>query len=26
MPAPKNMEIPPHKYLSDTHLLIGEDK
>jgi len=26
MPAPKNMEIPPHKYLSDKRLLIGEDK
>lgn len=26
VPAPKNMEIPPHKYLSDTRLLIGEDK
>lgn len=26
MPAPKNMEIPPHKYLSDTRLLIGDDK
>ena len=26
VPAPKNMEIPPHKYLSDTVLLIGEDK
>ncbi|MFN4236584.1 MAG: ubiquinol-cytochrome c reductase iron-sulfur subunit [Vogesella sp.] len=26
VPAPSNMEIPPHKYLSDTVLLIGEDK
>lgn len=26
MPAPKNMEIPPHKYLSDKRLLIGDDK
>ena len=26
VPAPKNLEIPPHKYLSDTVLLIGEDK
>lgn len=26
VPAPKNMEIPPHKYLSDTMLLIGDDK
>ncbi|KMN81749.1 ubiquinol-cytochrome c reductase iron-sulfur subunit [Chromobacterium alkanivorans] len=26
VPAPKNLEIPPHKYLSDTRLLIGEDK
>ncbi len=24
-PAPKNLEIPPHKYLSDTVLLIGDD-
>jgi len=24
-PAPDNLEIPPHKYLSDTRLLIGED-
>lgn len=23
-PAPKNLDIPPHKYLSDTRLLIGE--
>ncbi|QEL54089.1 ubiquinol-cytochrome c reductase iron-sulfur subunit [Chromobacterium paludis] len=26
VPAPKNLEIPPHKYLSDTRLLIGDDK
>lgn len=26
VPAPSNMEIPPHKYLSDTRLLIGDDK
>lgn len=25
VPAPTNMEIPPHKYLGDTMLLIGED-
>ena len=25
-PAPDNLEIPPHKYLSDTRLLIGDDK
>lgn len=25
MPAPTNLEIPPHKYLSDTTLLVGED-
>ena len=24
-PAPTNLEIPPHKYLSDGRLLIGED-
>jgi ubiquinol-cytochrome c reductase iron-sulfur subunit len=24
-PAPKNLEIPPHKYLSDTVLLVGDD-
>lgn len=24
-PAPKNLEVPPHKYLSDTVLLIGDD-
>ena len=25
-PAPDNLEVPPHIYLSDTTLLIGEDK
>ena len=25
-PAPVNLEVPPHTYLSDTKLLIGEDK
>jgi ubiquinol-cytochrome c reductase iron-sulfur subunit len=25
-PAPTNLYIPPHKYLSDTRLLIGEDQ
>jgi ubiquinol-cytochrome c reductase iron-sulfur subunit len=24
-PAPDNLEVPPHKYVSDTRLLIGED-
>lgn len=24
-PAPDNLEVPPHKYLSDAKLLIGED-
>ena len=24
-PAPDNLPVPPHKYLSDTRLLIGED-
>lgn len=26
MPAPDNLEVPPHYYLSDTRILIGEDK
>jgi len=26
MPAPDNLEVPPHMYLSDTKLLIGDDK
>lgn len=25
-PAPDNLEVPPHMYLSETKLLIGEDK
>jgi ubiquinol-cytochrome c reductase iron-sulfur subunit len=25
-PAPDNLEVPPHKYLSDSSVLIGEDK
>ncbi|MCS6764714.1 MAG: ubiquinol-cytochrome c reductase iron-sulfur subunit [Candidatus Protistobacter heckmanni] len=25
-PAPDNLEVPPYQYLSDTRLLIGEDK
>ncbi len=25
VPAPKNLVVPPHKYLSDTLILIGED-
>jgi ubiquinol-cytochrome c reductase iron-sulfur subunit len=25
-PAPDNLEVPPHTYLSDTRLIIGEDK
>lgn len=25
-PAPDNLPVPPHQYLSDTRLLIGEDK
>ncbi|CAN7248231.1 ubiquinol-cytochrome c reductase iron-sulfur subunit [Acidovorax sp. LjRoot129] len=25
-PAPDNLEVPPHMYLSDTRLVIGEDK
>jgi ubiquinol-cytochrome c reductase iron-sulfur subunit len=24
-PAPDNLEVPPHKFLSDTRILIGED-
>jgi ubiquinol-cytochrome c reductase iron-sulfur subunit len=24
-PAPSNLEIPPHKWLSDSRILIGED-
>lgn len=26
VPAPDNLEVPPHMYLSDTRLIIGEDK
>ena len=26
MPAPDNLEVPPHMYLSDTRLLVGEDQ
>lgn len=26
VPAPKNLEVPPHMYLSDTELLIGSDE
>lgn len=25
-PAPDNLEVPPHMYLADTRILIGEDK
>jgi ubiquinol-cytochrome c reductase iron-sulfur subunit len=25
-PAPTNLEVPPHRYLSDSRLLIGEEK
>ncbi len=25
-PAPDNLEVPPHRYLSDTRILVGEDK
>jgi ubiquinol-cytochrome c reductase iron-sulfur subunit len=25
-PAPSNLEVPPHQYLSDARLLIGEDR
>ncbi len=25
-PAPDNLEVPPHRYLADNRLLIGEDK
>ena len=25
-PAPTNLEVPPHQYLSDTRLIIGEDE
>lgn len=26
VPAPSNLEIPPHKYLTETRLLVGDDK
>jgi ubiquinol-cytochrome c reductase iron-sulfur subunit len=26
MPAPTNLEVPPHQYLADSRLLIGDDK
>ena len=26
VPAPDNLEVPPHTFLTDTSLLIGEDK
>ncbi|OGI45296.1 MAG: ubiquinol-cytochrome c reductase iron-sulfur subunit [Candidatus Muproteobacteria bacterium RIFCSPHIGHO2_01_FULL_65_16] len=26
VPAPRNLVVPPHMYLSDTRILIGEDK
>jgi len=26
VPAPTNLEVPPHKYLAETRLLIGDDK
>jgi ubiquinol-cytochrome c reductase iron-sulfur subunit len=25
-PAPDNLQVPPHMYLSDTKILVGEDK
>ena len=25
-PAPTNLEIPPHKYLSDARIVVGEDQ
>jgi ubiquinol-cytochrome c reductase iron-sulfur subunit len=25
-PAPDNLEVPPHMYVSDTTVVIGEDK
>jgi ubiquinol-cytochrome c reductase iron-sulfur subunit len=25
-PAPDNLEVPPHMYLSDTRIIVGEDK
>jgi ubiquinol-cytochrome c reductase iron-sulfur subunit len=26
VPAPKNLEVPPYKYLSETRILVGEDQ
>ncbi len=26
VPAPMNMQVPPHYYMSDTRILVGEDK
>jgi ubiquinol-cytochrome c reductase iron-sulfur subunit len=26
MPAPTNLPVPPHQYISDTRLLIGADE
>ncbi len=26
MPAPKNLEVPPYKYLTETQIVIGEDQ
>ncbi len=26
VPAPTNLEVPPHKYLSDTRILVGADE
>ena len=26
VPAPTNLEVPPHQYLSDTRIVIGEDE
>ncbi|MBP7441830.1 MAG: ubiquinol-cytochrome c reductase iron-sulfur subunit, partial [Thauera sp.] len=25
MPAPDNLEVPPHQYLADTTILVGDD-
>jgi len=26
MPAPKNLEVPPYKFLTETQVVIGEDQ
>jgi ubiquinol-cytochrome c reductase iron-sulfur subunit len=26
VPAPTNLVVPPHRFLGDTRILIGEDK